>query len=92
MKSLKKIKKELHEYIDSISDERELTVIYENTVKYFKSGSGKDENSENNSLPNCQQKELAETIEQGNSDGNKSEKDLKKSIERWFNDGGRNAC
>jgi hypothetical protein len=62
MKSLQQIKKELHEYIDGIRDEKELRVMYENTLKYLKSDLGKDESSENNSLPNYQQKEIDETI------------------------------
>ena len=92
MKSSQQIKKELHEYIDGIGDEKELMIIYENALKYFKSDSGKDKNSENNSLPNYQQKELDETIEQGSSDEKKRAKELKKSIGRWFNEGGRNSC
>ena len=92
MKSLQQIKKELHQYIDGISDEKELMVMYENALKYLKSDSGKDEPNENNSLPNYQQKELDETIKQGSSDENKKAKELKKSIARWFNEGGRNSC
>ena len=92
MKSLQQIKKELHEYIDGISDEKELMVIYENALKYIKSASVKEETSENNSLANYQQKELDETINHGSSDENKRAKELKKSIARWFNDGGRNSC
>ena len=92
MKSLQKIKKELHEYIDGISDEKELMVMYESALKYLKSDSGKDEINENNSLPNYQQKELDETTKQGGSDENKTAKELKKSIARWFNEGGRNSC
>ncbi|MFS8082121.1 MAG: hypothetical protein ACMG51_01610 [Ginsengibacter sp.] len=90
MKSSQQIKKELHEYIDGIVDEKELEVIYENILKYFKSHVGEVETSENNPLPNYQQKELDETIEQGSSDEKKRVKELKKSIGRWFNDGGRN--
>ena len=92
MKSLNQIKKELHEYIDGISDEKELMVIYENTLKYVKSDSEKNETSENNSLPNYQQKKSDETIKQGSSDENKRAKEFRKSIARWFNDGGRNSC
>ena len=92
MKSLQQIKKELHEYIDGINDEEELRVMYENALQYLKSDSGKDEISENNSLPNYQQKELDEKIKQGSSDENKRAKELKKSIARWFNEGGRNSC
>lgn len=36
MKSMKQIKEELHECIDGISDEKELALIYENTLKYLK--------------------------------------------------------
>ena len=92
MKSLQQIKKELHEYIDGINDERELMVMYENALKYLKSDSIRDEPSENNSLPNYQQKELDEIIKQGSSDENKKVKELKKSIARWFNEGGKNSC
>ena len=90
MKSLQQIRKELHEYIDGISDEKELMVIYENASKYIKSASVKEETSENNSLPNYQQKELDKTINHGNLDENKRVKELKKSIGRWFSDGGKN--
>ena len=90
MKSLKQIKKELHEYIDSISDEKELVVIYENALKYIKSDSGKDKTSENDIVPNYQQKEIDETTNQRSVDENKREKELKKSIGRWFSDGGKN--
>lgn len=92
MESLQQIKKELHEYIDGISDEKELMVIYENALKYLKSDSGKNETIENNSLPNYQQKEPDEIIKQGSSDENKRAKELRKSTARWFNDGGRNSC
>ena len=92
MKSLQQIKKELHEYIDGISDEEELMVMYENALKYLKSDSGKDKNNESAPLPNYQQKELDEMINQGSADENKRAKELKKSIGRWFNEGGRNSC
>ena len=92
MKSLQQIKEELHEYIDGISDEKELMVMYENALKYLKSDSGKNETRENNSLPNYQQKELDETIKQGSAYENKRAKELKKSIARWFNEGGKNSC
>ena len=92
MKSLQQIKKELHEYIDGISDETELMVIYENTLKYLKSDSGKDKTSENDPIPNYQQERLDEAINHGSSDENKRQKELKKSIGRWFSDGGKNSC
>ena len=92
MKSLNQIKKELHEYIDSISDEKELMVIYENALKYIKSDSVKDKTSENDLIANYQQKKLDETIEHGSLDENRRDKELKKSIGRWFSDGGKNSC
>jgi hypothetical protein len=92
MKSLNQIKKELHEYIDSISDEKELMVIYENALKYIKSDSVKDKTSENDLIANYQQKKLDEPIEHGSLDENKRDKELKKSIGRWFSDGGKNSC
>ena len=84
------MKKELHEYIDRIGDEKELMIIYENTLKYFKSNSVKYENCENNSLPKYQQKALGEKIVHKSSDEIKRDKELKKSIGRWFSDGGKN--
>ena len=66
-------------------------VMYENALMYLKSDLGKDETSENNSLPNYQQEELNETIKQGSSDENKTAKGLKKSIVRWFNEVGKNS-
>ena len=90
MKSLQQIKNELHEYIDGISDEKGLMVMYENTLKYLKNESGKDNAIENDPLPNYQQKEIDEKINQGSADENKREKELKKSIGRWFSDGGKN--
>ena len=90
MKSLQQIKKELHEYIEGISDEKELMVMYENTMKCLKSDSGKDKTSENDPILNYQQKEIDEKINHGSVDENKREKELKKSIGRWFSDGGQN--
>ena len=92
MKSLQQIKKELHEYIDGIRDEKELRVMYEKTLKYLKSDSGKNKASENDPLPNYQQKEIDETINHESSDKTKRDKEAKKSIARWFNDGGKNSC
>ncbi|MEO9147077.1 MAG: hypothetical protein ABI237_16130 [Ginsengibacter sp.] len=92
MKSLDQIKKELHKYIDGISDEKELMVIYENALKYLKSDSGKDKTSKNDPVPDYQQKELNEMLNHESSEENKRAKELKKSIGRWFNEGGRNSC
>jgi hypothetical protein len=82
------IKKELHEYIDNISDEKELMVIYDNTVNQLKSGANEDNINLIDPKVNHQQEELDKTIDQGNLIGNKKEKELNKSISRWFNDGG----
>ena len=90
MKSLNQIKEELHEYIDSISDEKELMVLYENTLKDQKSDSGKDKIPEHHPIPNSQQEILDETLDRGSSAKIKRDKELKKSIGRWFSDGGKN--
>ena len=92
MKSLEQIKKELHEHIDGISDEKELMVVYESTLKNLKSDSLKDRTRENDPIPNSQQEILDETINHGSSAEIKKEKELKKSIGRWFSDGGKNSC
>ena len=90
MKSLNQIKTELHQYIDGISDEKELMVLYESTLKDQKSDSGKDKTPEHHPIPNSQQQILAETIDHGSSAKIKRDKELKKSIDRWFSDGGKN--
>lgn len=38
MKSSKELKKEIHEYIDSIDDEETLWMVHENVVEYLKRG------------------------------------------------------
>ncbi len=38
MKSSKELKKEIHEYIDSIDDEETLWMVHENVVEYLKKG------------------------------------------------------
>ena len=90
MKSLNQIKKELHQYIDGISDEKELMVLYESTLKDQKSDLEKDKTKENDPMVNSQQKILDETINHGSSAEIKRDKELKKSIGRWFSDGGKN--
>lgn len=86
MKSIKEFKKELHEYIDGISDQKKLMVIYENTLKNSKGDSRKDEVNENDHLANF------ERMSDLSSDRNKRDLESKKSMERWFNEGGKNAC
>lgn len=86
MKSIKQIKKELHEYIDSTSDEKELMEIYKNTLMYLKS----DKANENDPISHDQCNTINEMINNGSSDKSKSDKESEKSIERWYNDGGKN--
>ena len=90
MKSLKQIKVELHEYIDGISDEKELMVLYENTLKDQKSDSKKEKTLEHDPIQNSQQKIIDETIDHGSSAKIKRDKELRISIGRWFSDGGKN--
>jgi hypothetical protein len=90
MKSLQQIKEQLHEYIDGISDQKELMVFYQHTLKSLKSDVGTGKPIENLPLPNYQQKELDEMMDQESSDENIKDKELKKSIGRWFNEGGKN--
>lgn len=84
------IKREIHEYIDSISDEKELmkfaAFIFQHTNRIH----NKSEINEIDPKANHQQEELDKTIAQGNLIDNTKEKELNKSISRWFNDGGSN--
>ncbi len=92
MKSLKQIKEELHDYIDGITDAKELMAIHENTLKELKSDSGKDKTRVNDSIPNSQKKILDKTINHESPAQMKRDKEMKRSIGRWFSDGGGNSC
>lgn len=82
------IKRDIHEYIDSISDEKELMQFLEFTLQHSNRSLNKSKINEIDPKANHQQEELDKTIAQGNLIDNKKEKELNKSISRWFNDGG----
>lgn len=83
MKSLKQIKNELHKCIDGIRDEKELMIVYENTLKRSKIDLGNEDKNKN--IFKNQQKKESEKV-------NYQSPDDKRSMARWFNEGGKNAC
>jgi septal ring factor EnvC (AmiA/AmiB activator) len=92
MKSLKQIKKELHEYIDSIDDEKKIMAIYENTFKCLKSDSHKVEMDGNSTVTEISKERSGESEIHGNSNQIETDKESRKGMSRWFSDGGKNSC
>jgi len=82
MKSSEQLKKELHEYIDSIEDEKTLMMVHEDLVEYLKKGKvGKNE--EKDYLTEEQEKQLDEAICQADAGEFVSEEEYIKATARW---------
>jgi len=82
MKSSEQLKKELHEYIDSIEDEKTLMMVHEDLVEYLKKGKvGKNE--EDDYLTEEQEKQLDEAIRQADAGEFVSEEEYIKATARW---------
>lgn len=82
MKSSEQLKKELHEYIDSIEDEKTLMMVHEDLVEYLKKGKvGKNE--EDDYLTEEQKKQLDEAIRQADAGEFVSEEEYIKATARW---------
>ncbi len=62
MKSSEQLKKELHEYIDSIDDDETLWMVHEDVVEYLKKDA--EEIDEEDYLTQEQQKQLKEAVRQ----------------------------
>ena len=81
MKSSEEIKKELHEYIDSIDDEETLWMVREDVVEYLKKD--KSEKEEEEYLTEEQEKQLDEAIRQADAEEFITEEEYLKATARW---------
>lgn len=82
MKSTEQLKKELHQYIDSIEDEKTLMMVHEDLVEYLKKGKV-EENEEEDYLTEEQEKQLDEAIRQADAGEFVSEEEYIKATARW---------
>lgn len=80
MKTIEELKKELHEYIDSITDEETLMIVYEDVTSYLKKESEVEEDDE---LTEEQEKQLAEAIRQADAGETMPWEEFKVSLEKW---------
>ena len=80
MKTAKQLKKELHEYIDSITDEETLMMVHEDVTSYLKKESEVNEDDE---LTEEQEKQLAEAIRKADAGETMSFDEFKKKMEGW---------
>ena len=82
MKSSEEIKKELHEYIDSINDEETLWALHEDVLVYLKTN--KAENiDEDEVLSEDQQKQLDEAIRQADAGEVMDFDEFKRRMSLW---------
>lgn len=79
MKTSQEMKKELHEYIDSIDDEKTLMTVHEEVSAYLKD----DMIKENDALTEEQEKQLEEAIRQAEAGETTPWEELKASLEEW---------
>ncbi len=79
MKSTKKIKKELHEYIDSIDDEETLMRVHEEVEAYLK----KDSADEEEELSEEDDQRLQAAIKQADAGETFPWEKLKANLEEW---------
>ena len=80
MKSSKEIKKELHEYIDSIDDDETLWMVHEDVVEYLKKDSIQQDEDY---LTEEQESQLKEAVRQVDAGEFVSEEEYLKSTARW---------
>jgi predicted transcriptional regulator len=76
----KKLKEELHQYIDKLEDETALSMLHEATVEYEKTG----EKDIVEDLTPEQQARLKESLEQLNSGQWKSHEEVMKEARTWL--------
>ncbi len=79
MKTPEQIKRELHEYIDSINDEETLMMVHEEVGSYLKDDMVKKEDE----LSEEQEKQLEEAIRQADAGETMPWEELKASLEEW---------
>jgi len=82
MKSSEQLKKELHEYIDSIDDEETLWMVREEIVEYIKKENLLEED-DNNDLTEEQNKRLNEAIRQANAGEVMDLDEFKRRMSLW---------
>ena len=81
MKSSEEIKKELHEYIDSIDDDETLWIVREDVVEYLKKD--KSEKEKEDYLTEEQEKQLDEAIRQADAEEFITEDEYLKATFTW---------
>lgn len=81
MKTSQQLKKELHEYIDSIDDEKTLLMVHEDISVYLKNDVIKED--EDDELTEEQEKELEEAIRQADAGETISYKEFKRKMSEW---------
>lgn len=81
MKTKEQLKKELHEYIDSISDEETLMMVHEDVAAYL--NKNLEEACEEDYLTEEQEKQLEEAIRQADAGDFISEEEYLKATARW---------
>ncbi|MDQ2719163.1 MAG: hypothetical protein M3Z26_05315 [Bacteroidota bacterium] len=82
MKSSEELKKELHEYIDSIDDEETLWMVHEDVVEYFKKEKAEKEDEEE--LSEQQIHEFDKAIKEMENGEYVTMDDFKKIMGRWI--------
>jgi len=81
MKTKEQLKKELHEYIDSITDEETLMMVHEDVATYL--NKNLEEAGEEDYLTEEQEKQLEEAIRQADAGEFISEEEYLKATARW---------
>ncbi len=80
MKTKEELKKELHEYIDSITDEETLMMVHEDVAAYLKKGLEEDEEDY---LTEEQGKQLDEAIRQADAGETMNFDEFKRKMAEW---------
>ncbi|MEP6952212.1 MAG: hypothetical protein ABI863_23175 [Ginsengibacter sp.] len=82
MKTAEQLKKELHEYIDSIDNKETLMMVHEEVAAYI-NDSVKELDKEEDDLTEEQEKDLEEAIRQADAGETVSEEEYRKATARW---------
>jgi len=83
MKTAEQLKKELHEYIDSIENRETLMMVHEDVAAYINNDSVKELDNEEDYLTDEQKKDLEEAIRQADAGETVSEEEYLKATARW---------
>ncbi len=81
MKSSEQLKKELHEYIDSIDDEKTLLMVHEEVVDYLKTDAAKNEEE---ALTEEQIQEFNKIVKEMENGEFVTMDDFKKTMGKWL--------